>query len=69
MIKAPAIGEFLQVSSLKAEDKFSYFCKYDELTDVVACPGIKFPKLEDSCYISPVEIFGAACIYGKDKKA
>lgn len=68
MIKARSAGEFLRVSSLKDEDKNSYFLKYDELTDVVACPGVSFPKLEDSCYISPVEIFGASVIYGKKKK-
>ena len=26
-------------------------CSFDELTDVVACPGIILPSLKDSCYV------------------
>lgn len=33
------------------ENGFSYFLKYDLLTDVVVCPGMKFPCLKDSCYV------------------
>ena len=32
------------------EEKFSYFCKYDELPRAVACPGIRLPSLEQSLY-------------------
>jgi len=31
-------------------DGASYFCKYDYLERVVACPGIKMPSLEKSLY-------------------
>lgn len=42
------------------EPVYSYFCKYDELVDVVACPGIDFPALKDSCYVSRESVFGPA---------
>ncbi len=43
-----------------ADDKngFSYFLKYDQLTGVVACPGIELPSLQNSCYVPIEEIFG-----------
>lgn len=31
---------------------YSYFCRHDELTDVVACPGIVFTSLQNSCYVN-----------------
>ena len=37
-------------------DDGSYFVKHDELTDVVACPGIIFPSLQNSCYVPTEEI-------------
>lgn len=40
------------------ENGYSYFVKYDLLTDVVACPGIEFTSLENSCYVPIEEIFG-----------
>ena len=40
------------------EDIWSYFVKHDQLTDVVACPGIAFPSLANSCYVPTEEIFG-----------
>ena len=42
------------------EPVYSYFCKYDELVDVVACPGIDFPALKDSCYVTRESVFGPA---------
>lgn len=36
------------------DDNGSYFVKHDELTDVVACPGVTFPSLANSCYV-PIE--------------
>ena len=30
---------------------FSYFCRFDEVTGVVACPGKKMPALRDSCFL------------------
>lgn len=30
---------------------FSYFCRFDEVTGVVACPGKEMPSLVDSSYI------------------
>lgn len=33
-----------------ADTKFSYFCKYDELPRIVACPGVQMPSLEKSLY-------------------
>lgn len=32
------------------DTKPSYFCKYDELPRIVACPGVKIPCLEKSLY-------------------
>lgn len=32
----------------------------DILTDVVACPGIDFPPLKHSCYVSRESVFGPA---------
>ena len=40
------------VSPFYKEDEFSYFCRFDELTGVIACPGIDLPTLQESCYIS-----------------
>ncbi len=42
------------------DGEYGYFCKYDELTDVVACPGIDFPTLKDSCYVTRESVFGPA---------
>ena len=39
-------------------DDGSYFVKHDELTDVVACPGIAFPSLANSCYVPIEETLG-----------
>lgn len=33
-----------------ASTGFSYFCKYDELPRVVACPGIEMSCVAESCY-------------------
>ena len=41
----------LQISPFYKKDMFSYFCRYDELTDVVACPGVVLPSLANSCYV------------------
>ena len=41
----------LIISPFYRKDMFSYFCRYNELTDVVACPGVALPPLVDSCYI------------------
>ena len=37
-------------------DDGSYFLNHAELTDVVACPGITFTSLANSCYVSIDEI-------------
>ncbi len=39
------------------EDDFSYFCKYDVLTGVVASSSGELPALADSCYVSLTEVF------------
>lgn len=45
---------------IEDEGPYSYFLKYDELTDVVACPGVDFPALKDSCCVSRESVFGPA---------
>ena len=42
------------------EGIWSYFVKKDQLTDVVACPGVNLPSLANSCYVPTEEIFGTA---------
>lgn len=42
----------ITVSPFYKEDEFSYFCRFDELTGVIACPGVTLPTLQDSCYVS-----------------
>lgn len=41
----------LRRSPFLKDDGFSYFCKYDELVGVVACPGIYLPPIDESCYV------------------
>lgn len=48
------IGAALQ---LTIEDDFSYFCKYDDLTGVVASFSTELPAIADSCYISRADVF------------
>lgn len=40
-----------------AEDDFSYFCKYDNLTGVVATSNVELPALADSCYVNRADVF------------
>ena len=40
------------------ENIYSYFVHRDQLKDVVACPGIIFPSLANSCYVPIEEILG-----------
>lgn len=42
------------------DDGWSYFINSDLLTDVIACPGVDFPPLKNSCYISREQVFGLA---------
>lgn len=59
MVNTSTMHEWVDTSYIE-EDCYSYFCKYDELTDVVACPGVDFPALKDSCYVSRESVFGPA---------
>lgn len=58
MYTSPEDSEILVMSPFPEEDDFSYFCKYDELTGVVACPGIYLPTVEQSCFVSRADVFG-----------
>ena len=40
------------------EDIYSYFVHRDQLKDIVACPGVILPSLQNSCYVLIEEIFG-----------
>lgn len=44
-------------SQFTAEDDFSYFCKYDSLTGVVASSNTELPALADSCYVNRADVF------------
>lgn len=63
------------------EDEDRFYDEEDILTDVVACPGIDFPPLKHSCYVSRESVFGPtpaemgriiveprSCDYDKTKK-
>lgn len=43
--------EILRVSPFYRDEGFSYFCKYDELVGVIACPDVELPSINDSCYV------------------
>lgn len=60
MVNVSSTQELVDTFSSESESIFSYFCKYDALTDVVACPGVIFPALKDSCYVSREAVFGPA---------
>lgn len=38
-------------------DNSSYFCKYDELSGIMACPNVVLRPLNDSCYRTREEVF------------
>lgn len=40
----------LKFASRQARKEFSYFMKYDELTGVLACPGVKLRSLKQSSF-------------------
>ena len=50
-------GECLSVSPFYKKPFFIHdagsggLCSFDELTDVVACPGVILPSLKESCYV------------------
>lgn len=51
--------EIIVVSPFAEEDRNDgYFCRYDGLYGVVACPGQYLPALEESCYATREEVFG-----------
>lgn len=55
--KAQNLESDLQVSPFHKKPFFIHdagsggLCSFDELTDVVACPGVILPSLKDSCYV------------------
>lgn len=57
---SPDTEEIIIISPFAEEDDYSYFCKYDELTGVVACPGTYLPSISESCYASRADIFPSA---------
>lgn len=47
--------QYARETTFSSDDEnkiYSYFCMHDELTDVVACPGIVFTSLQNSCYVN-----------------
>lgn len=57
MRTTPDANEFSASLQFTVEDDFSYFCRYDDLTGVVASPNTELPAIEDSCYINRSEVF------------
>lgn len=52
---------FASHNELLEDDKdgiYSYFVHRDQLKDVVACPGVILPSLQNSCYVPIEEILG-----------
>ena len=52
---------FASHNDLLEDDKeriYSYFVHRDQLKDVVACPGVILPSLQNSCYVPIEEILG-----------
>lgn len=52
------INEILEILPFTVEDDISYFCKWDELTGVIASPNPELPSIAESCYVDPKDIFG-----------
>ncbi len=44
--------------ALPPEEKFSYFCKFDELSGAMICPDVPLLALNKSCYQELSAIFG-----------
>lgn len=42
---------------LPPEEKFSYFCKFDQLRCSMICPDVPLPALKQSCYQKITDIF------------
>lgn len=42
----------------KFDDEFSYFCKFDELAGVEACPGVDLLPLAESGFVPGERVFG-----------
>lgn len=42
---------------LPPEEKFSYFCKYDELRGSMICPDVPLLSIKESCYQKLSDIF------------
>ena len=57
MLNKPNNHEEISAIQFTVEDDFSYFCKYDVLTGVVASSNGELPALADSCYVSLDEVF------------
>mgnify|MGYP003294317378 CR=1 FL=1 len=45
------------VHALPADNSYSYFCKYNELSGVIACPGVRLRSLDDSCFVEREKVF------------
>ena len=54
----------LVVSPFHKKPRVSTFCRWDELTDVVACPGVILPSINEACH-NDIGIFDE---YDKDSK-
>ena len=42
---------------LPPEEKFSYFCKFDELPGSMICPDVPLLSIKESCYQKISDIF------------
>lgn len=43
--------------ALPPEEKFSYFCKFDELSGAMICPDVPLLALNRSCYQKLSDVF------------
>lgn len=50
-------GKEREVRTKVPEREYSYFCKYDELSGITACPGVMPVRLSESCYLTCEDIF------------
>lgn len=55
--KTPVTKKKPVARALPPEEEFSYFCKFDELSGVMACPGVVLRPLKESCYRSRKAVF------------
>lgn len=50
--------EIPDVHALPIINDISYFCKFDELSGVIACPGIRLLSFDKSCFVTRESVFG-----------